>query len=509
MRSFERSGNGRDGQSSLISRVPPWVLAFLLTGCPLAPLDFTGGTGTGTGSGGTTTTTTTTTMMTTTVGCSAPAMDCDDGNPCTLDDCQNGVCTYDNAPEGTPCGDASACNGAEKCDGKGVCVAGTPGAIDDGDVCTLDICDPKTGEVAHPASPGCGAWDATPSSGAPFARVDHTAVWTGTEMIVWGGEVAVADDPAGVTATGARYDPVAKKWTATSMTNAPAARHSHSAVWTGTKMIVWGGYGKSAYDTTGGAYDPATDTWTALSNTGVPEPRTQHRAVWTGTEMLLWGGVKGGPLSTGGRYDPVADAWTAMPAGPSARFGHSAVWTGTKMIVWGGNDLFDWHQDGKFFDPATGWTASTSVTSVPDRRQDHSAVWTGTQMVVWGGFDGGINLDSGGALDVAAAAGGVWTATTKTGAPAGRQRHIGVWTGSQMMIWGGCGGDSCFTTFADGGFWVPGADGGAWVPLADGKVTAGRISATAVWTGTEVVIWGGKAGITGKLLNTGAQSAPP
>ena len=30
-------------------------------------------------------------------------------------------------------------------------------------------------------------------------------------------------------------------WTATSTTNAPSARAGHSAVWTGTEMIVWGG----------------------------------------------------------------------------------------------------------------------------------------------------------------------------------------------------------------------------------------------------------------------------
>ena len=30
-------------------------------------------------------------------------------------------------------------------------------------------------------------------------------------------------------------------WTATSLTNAPSARYDHTAVWTGSEMIVWGG----------------------------------------------------------------------------------------------------------------------------------------------------------------------------------------------------------------------------------------------------------------------------
>jgi len=30
-------------------------------------------------------------------------------------------------------------------------------------------------------------------------------------------------------------------WTATSLTNAPTGRLGHTAVWTGSEMIVWGG----------------------------------------------------------------------------------------------------------------------------------------------------------------------------------------------------------------------------------------------------------------------------
>ena len=34
------------------------------------------------------------------------------------------------------------------------------------------------------------------------------------------------------------------------------------------------------------------------------------------------------------------------------------------------------------------WTA-TSTTSAPDGRYDHTAVWTGSEMIVWGGHNGG------------------------------------------------------------------------------------------------------------------------
>ena len=81
-------------------------------------------------------------------------------------------------------------------------------------------------------------------------------------------------------------------WTTTSTTNAPAARASHTAVWTGSEMIVWGGYG-GTYLNTGGRYNPSTDSWTAISTTNAPAPRGVHTAVWTGTEMIVWGGDDG------------------------------------------------------------------------------------------------------------------------------------------------------------------------------------------------------------------------
>jgi len=80
-------------------------------------------------------------------------------------------------------------------------------------------------------------------------------------------------------------------WAATSLTNAPSARFSHTAVWTGSEMIVWGGFGTGSGDlNTGGRYDPSTDSWISTSTTHAPEVRESHTAVWTGSEMIVWGG---------------------------------------------------------------------------------------------------------------------------------------------------------------------------------------------------------------------------
>jgi hypothetical protein len=68
-------------------------------------------------------------------------------------------------------------------------------------------------------------------------------------------------------------------------------------------MIVWGGV-INQFLNTGGRYDPATDSWTATSTINAPHERAGHTAVWTGSEMIVWGGFYFPvvTLNTGGRY---------------------------------------------------------------------------------------------------------------------------------------------------------------------------------------------------------------
>ncbi len=176
---------------------------------------------------------------------------------------------------------------------------------------------------------GCidDTWTATSTTNAPTARQGHTAVWTGSEMIVWGGG----------NNTGGRYNPSTDSWTATSTTNAPAARAAHTAVSTNNQMIVWGGGAGGLVFNSGGRYNPGTDSWAATSITNAPSARGRHTAVWTGSEMIVWGGGdnNGADLNSGGRYNPGADSWraTSTAGAPSGRRFHTAVWTENEMIV--------------------------------------------------------------------------------------------------------------------------------------------------------------------------------
>ncbi len=172
----------------------------------------------------------------------------------------------------------------------------------------------------------------------------------------------ISDGPSGC---------VDNTWTATSTINAPTGRYVHTVVWTGSEMVVWGGYNGSFLNT-GGRYNPSTDSWIATSTTNAPVGRQDCTAVWSGSEMIVWGGFVGSESNTGGRYNPSTDSWTAtstiFPDVPSARFLHTAVWTGSEMIVWGGRDNQFFLNTGGRYDPSTdSWTA-TSTTNPPSAR---------------------------------------------------------------------------------------------------------------------------------------------
>jgi len=66
------------------------------------------------------------------------------------------------------------------------------------------------------------------------------------------------------------------------------------------------------------------------------------------------------------------------------------------MIVWGGWDGSEPLSSGGRYDAASGlWTATSTGSGVPTARTGQSAVWTGTEMIVWGGNDGSYTNDGG------------------------------------------------------------------------------------------------------------------
>jgi hypothetical protein len=215
-------------------------------------------------------------------------------------------------------------------------------------------------------------------------------------------------------------------WTTISTTNAPAARASHTAVWTGSEMIVWGGYGGS-YFNTGGRYNPSTDSWAAISNVNAPSARGGHTAVWTGDEMIVWGGDDGMSLNTGGRYNPATNTWTATSTtnAPLGRVFHTAVWSGSQMIVWGGWGEVEFNTGGRY-DPSTdSWTAI--APSVPAARSSTLQPGTGNETSS-GGWNGVSYFNSGGNTTH-----GQLDRPRRT--RPGRRFHTAEWSGTSDRLW--------------------------------------------------------------------------
>lgn len=354
-------------------------------------------------------------------------------------------------------------------------------------------------------SPVSDTWaGATPGSAAPSARFLHTAVWTGEDVILWGGTGADS-----VRDSGARYDPDLDSWTQTKRSRTPAARAWYAAAWTGTEMLVWGGDTASGKTNTGGRYVPATDTWSPLSSVPSLTPASGVGSVWTGTEWIVWGGYDetGWGLRNGGRYAPAIDAWTTVTdvGAPSPRGSHGMAWTGQELVLWGGFYFPNSLADGGRFVPGTGWSSLPPPPLSLSARYDHVLTWTGSEVLVWGGNNSARDPEPGRAgaryfpppLDA-------WVPIELASAPPGRLSTADAWTGAEMIVWGGSGCfPDCFLN--DGSRYRPLLD--VWAPLSGTAAPQARAGHTAIWTGAEMIVWGGATGLANRT-NTGGRYRP-
>jgi N-acetylneuraminic acid mutarotase len=237
-------------------------------------------------------------------------------------------------------------------------------------------------------------WTALPISGAPEGRQGHIAVWTGSQMIVWGGLNAT-----GLLDDGASFDPGSGQWSQLASSAPPSARSGATAVWTGTRLIVWGGQGESGALNTGAQLifnsGVAGSAWQSLPSLGAPSPREGHTAMWTGSKMILWGGRNGGVYADdGAAYDPETNTWSALATenAPSPRSDHDAVWTGSEMIVVGGANASGALASGAAYNPATNkWRPLTNPGAVA-ARSAATAIWSGTEVLIFGGEANGQRL---------------------------------------------------------------------------------------------------------------------
>jgi N-acetylneuraminic acid mutarotase len=329
-----------------------------------------------------------------------------------------------------------------------------------------------------------GTWDAI--ADAPIqGRTGHSAVWTGSEMIVWGGEPGPAttdDTRISDGSNGSGYNPTTNSWRV--IAPAPiAGRAGHGATWTDKEMLVWGGWRASDQErlADGAAYDPVNDMWRKLP----PAPLSSSggiAATWTGRELIVFDGITdaGGPITVEvASYDPEADSWSSLPKlEMPASHTVIATWTGQDLLVVANPN--QGRSAGFALHPGSQWT------SLPEPPFDGLntggvGVWTGTELLVptSGARVAGEDRtwDQVFAYDPARER---WR--TSAPPPAGLRTLEPTWTGTFALFFSGAASADAYDPTRDLWFNLP--------PTGDRY----REFAAGVWAGDRFVAWGGGEG---------------
>jgi N-acetylneuraminic acid mutarotase len=215
-------------------------------------------------------------------------------------------------------------------------------------------------------------------------------------MLVWGGLTEESPVTTTFFSDGGRYDPAADQWYPLPTNSAPAARAAHTAVWDGDYMILWGGYHLedrglvTVFHDDGARYELSRDRWLSLPAADAPSARRSHTAIWTGSAMIIWGGDNGTNLDTGAVFEGVTRAWTALPSCPAnmARRDHTAVFDGVHLLIWGGRGHAGLLNSGLIYNPLVQTWQSITDAEAPSAREGQVTVWTGEHMLIWGGRNG-------------------------------------------------------------------------------------------------------------------------
>jgi Galactose oxidase, central domain len=345
-------------------------------------------------------------------------------------------------------------------------------------------------------------WRTLPT--APIApRDDAAAVWTGTEMIVWGGRNAKGTPLS----DGATYNPNSRTWK--QLPSSPLSpRIDPMYAWIDGQLVVWGGgtSDTSRRDLDGATYNPATGKWRKLP----PSPIAGYQwaqAVPSGHTVII--------LSTTGRlssrtihahaYHPATNTWSSLPDLhlPS---GHDAI---DVVVLPVGDTLFVWPEwqsstagatgiDSYALDAASGrWSAAG--LRPPASTDVGQPVWTGhdvlmpTQELYCGDCPGpppgpnpGLLIDPRTGKRTRTAIGPLSQAIVSY-----------LWTGGALLA------VNQGTTASDGrGTMISPGDTAGWNPTTNTWTRLTRApdgidgNGAILWTGTRLLAWGLNIGAT-------------
>jgi hypothetical protein len=316
-----------------------------------------------------------------------------------------------------------------------------------------------------------------------LGRLGASAVWTGREMIVWGGVTRGGAFSYGAPRSdGAAYTPATRTWR--KIANSPSGvlgDGGPAAAWTGSRMVVWSG--NSPDGPAGGAvYDPRTNTWRRLPK-GPLGPREGYASVWTGRELLIFGGHTGDVSTpTAAAVNPATGSWRqlkALDAVSGLAIVNGALWDGREAIVSG-----NLYRHAHFvrpilfaFNPKTNGLREIDLSKAPLTAQQRSQLnpvgWTGTEVVFW--------------IGASSSSSPVVRYNPSTGqwkkASVARCKSYGqfAWVGDRVIAACGTNQVQVYTPRSD-----------IWNTINAGPSPLNsRQSSETTWTGTDEIVWSG------------------
>ncbi len=223
-------------------------------------------------------------------------------------------------------------------------------------------------------------------------------------------------------------------------------------------------------------------TWERVDYLGSREspvllPVSEHRLVSVRT-------LNGG-RGVGAHVFDASDG-SVEPAGPArqpSRSGSAVVWTGEVVYIGPGVALDESElAPALAFDPDSNTWMNPTVDAVPLGGEDLGpGIWTGTELLY---FASGLALDP---------RTGSWRTSVRFPLEL-RDRAVTAWTGSELVVWGGCAARVAQCDDLGEGLLTDGAvytvSSGTWHQMSPAPLPAGANPAS-VWTGSEVIIHAG------------------
>jgi hypothetical protein len=216
------------------------------------------------------------------------------------------------------------------------------------------------------------------------ARSQYQLVSSGTDVYAYGG---LSDCGNGTTqlATLERWKPGDAAWSVLSGTNPPAQRYANEAVWTGSKLFIYGGSSGSAPHVSSGAvYDPGLNAW---SDASAPDATYERNDAWTIVDQgyIRFWGTNGGNAPANIQYQISNGAWSAWapPAAFPTMLGNH-VDDGRRVMLLAGS--CSTNIDVTLYDRNTQTAVVDTATSPAGMSPDPAVAWSGSEMLVWSGF---------------------------------------------------------------------------------------------------------------------------